>query len=136
MRPAWPIAIAMLAFFAGAQACAQNAKRPLIEGPLNTLKDVQEAVKKCWVWPPVRDTGNGMDITVLLSFKRNGEIFGGRVTYQSPDVSDDVKAAYYRALAATIRRCSPLPFSESLGEAIAGKPFNFHFIDDRKQKRA
>ncbi len=104
--------------------------------PLNTIKDVQNAIRKCWVWPEVADTGPGMEITVLLSFRRNGEIFGGRITHQAPEVADDVKAAYYRALAATIRRCSPLPISDALGGAIAGRPFIFRFIDNRKHKRA
>ena len=59
--------------------------------------------------------GAGMDITIMLSFRRNGEIFGGRITYQTPNVSEEQRAVYYTALAATIRRCSPLPLSKSLG---------------------
>jgi hypothetical protein len=77
-----------------------------------------------------------MDITVMLSFRRNGEIFGGQVTYQSPNVSEQERAVYAAALAATIKRCSPLPLSDSLGGAIAGRLFSFHFIDHRKQKKA
>ena len=126
----------LLALFAGLPtAMAEDAGSP-ITGPLNTIKDVQDAVRKCWVWPPAEDIGSGMDITVLLSFRRNGEIFGGRITYQTPNVSDERRAVYYAALAATIRRCSPLPFSDSLGAAVAGRPFTFHFIDARKQRKA
>jgi hypothetical protein len=136
-----PIGIAVvLALLGSSPALTQSARpsrpTPVIRGPLNTIKDVQNAIKRCWVWPPLRDIGQGMNITVLLSFKRNGEIFGGRITYQTPNVSDDLKAVYYRALAAMIRRCSPLLFSDSLGAAIAGRLFTFQFIDDRKQRRA
>jgi hypothetical protein len=115
-------------------ALAQQPASP--QAPLNTIKDVQNAIKKCWAWPSAADIGPGMEITVLLSFRRNGEMFGGRITHQAPEVSDAVKAAYYEALAAMIRRCSPLPLTDNLGGAIAGRPFIFRFIDDRKQKRA
>jgi len=133
--------LVLLALVAGSPAAyPEDAKSDPpalpIAGPLNTIKDVQNAVRKCWVWPPIEDIGPGMDITIMLSFRRNGEIFGGRITYQTPNVSDERRAVYYTALAATIRRCSPLPFSESLGDAVAGRLFSFHFIDNRKQRKA
>ena len=133
MRGAAALMAASLALWT-LPAPAQQPASP--QRPLNTIKDVQDAIRKCWIWPSAADIGPGMEITVLLSFRRNGEIFGGRITHQAPDVSDTVKAAYYAALAATIRRCSPLPVTDSLGGAIAGRPFIFRFIDDRKQKRA
>ena len=134
MRGAATLAAAGLAAACAWPVLAQQPASP--QRPLNTIKDVQNAIKKCWVWPQVAEIGPGMEITVLLSFRRNGEIFGGRITHQAPEVSDEVKATYYSALAATIRRCSPLPVTDSLGGAIAGRPFIFRFIDDRKQKRA
>ena len=131
--------VLLLALVAGSPAAypeENKAGAAAIEGPLDTIKDVQNAVRKCWVWPAIQDIGPGMDLTVMLSFRRNGQIFGGRITYQTPNVSEELKAVYYTALAATIRRCSPLPFSESLGESIAGRRFTFHFIDNRKQRKA
>ena len=77
-----------------------------------------------------------MELTVRLSFKRNGEIFGARITYQSHDVSDEERALYYGALLQALKRCSPLPLSESLGEAIAGRPMTFHIHDTRQQRKA
>lgn len=134
MRGAAALVAAGLAAACPLPALAQQPASA--QRPLNTIKDVQNAIKTCWVWPKIADIGPGMEITVLLSFRRNGEIFGGRITHQAPEVPDDVKAVYYEALAATIRRCSPLPVTDSLGGAIAGRPFIFRFIDDRKQKRA
>ncbi len=72
----------------------------------------------------------------MLSFKRDGEIFGARITYQSRDVSLGERDLYYGALMRAIALCSPLPLSPSLGEAIAGLPMRFHFRDSRKQKEA
>jgi hypothetical protein len=130
------LALLLTAISAPVLADDTQAGGPPIKGPLNTIKDVQDAIKKCWVWPTAADISSGMDITIIISFRRNGEIFGGRVTYQTPNVSDEERSVYAVALAATIKRCSPLPLSESLGGAIAGRPFNFRFIDNRKQRKA
>jgi hypothetical protein len=34
-----------------------------------------------------------------------------------------------------LARCSPLPFSDSLGGAVAGRPFTFHVRDARGEKQ-
>jgi hypothetical protein len=106
------------------------------ERPLNTLTDLSDAIGGCWEWPPINQVQSGMTLTILLSFKRNGEIFGARLTYQSPGVSTEERDLYYRALADMMRRCSPLPFTDGLGNAVAGRPFTFRFTDTRKQKKA
>jgi hypothetical protein len=106
------------------------------KGPLNTLADIRQALLGCWQWPPLSDIRSGMDLTVRLSFKRNGEIFGARMTYQSPGVSSEERAIYYGALLRALSLCSPLPVSDSLGGAIAGRPFFFRFHDTRKQRKA
>jgi hypothetical protein len=106
------------------------------KGPLNTLVDVRDALRGCWQWPPLQETKSGMDLTIRLSFKSNGEIFGFRITYQSPNVAEDEQALYYGVLLQALRLCSPLPVSESLGSAIAGRPFFFRFHDTRQQRKA
>jgi hypothetical protein len=122
--------LALAGVMLSAPAVAQQRK------PLDTLADVKQAIRSCWRWPPINAIRTGMELTVRLSFKRDGEIFGARVTYQSPDVSEDERVLYYRALVLTIKRCSPLPVTPALGEAIAGRPFFFRFVDTRKQREA
>jgi hypothetical protein len=102
---------------------------------LNTLVDIYEAVHGCWEFPPINEVQSGMDVTIFLSFKRNGEIFGARLTYQTKNVSPRERDLYYQALADMMRRCSPLPFTDGLGNAVAGRPFPFHFPDNRKLKK-
>jgi hypothetical protein len=104
--------------------------------PLHTMADIRQALRGCWRWPPVSESRAGMELTVRLSFKRNGEIFGARITYQSQPVSDEERTLYYGALLAALSRCSPLPLSASLGEAIAGRPMTFHIHDTRQQRKA
>jgi len=110
--------------------------RPGAPKAINTIADVGKALRSCWRWPPLNETHAGMEFTVLVSFKKNGEIFGARITYQSPNVSDEERTLYYGALLASLSRCSPLPLSESLGSAIAGRPLRFHIHDTRHQRKA
>jgi len=104
---------------------------------LNTLKDLGAALRACWVPPPLEQSRPGMQITVMMSFRRNGELFGQpRITFESAGASDEERLTYRVAVADMLKRCSPLPFTEALGNAIAGRPFTMRFIDDRKLKQA
>jgi hypothetical protein len=78
-----------------------------------------------------------MQITVMMSFKRNGELLGQpRITFESADASDDERLAYRISVADMLKRCAPLPFTEGLGNAVAGRPFTMRLIDERKLKQA
>lgn len=105
--------------------------------PLNTLKDLGAALRACWTPPPLQQSRSGMQITVQMTFKRNGELFGNpRVTFETAGASDDERLAYRIAVADALKRCAPLPFTAALGNAVAGRPFTMRFTDDRKLKRA
>src|SRR6266567_2493759 len=67
-----------------ASALAQNP-----QAPINTLTDLEAALQACWVPPPMEQSRPGMQITVLMSFKRNGELFEQpRIVFQSREASD------------------------------------------------
>jgi hypothetical protein len=105
--------------------------------PLNTLNEVSAALRACWVPPPIEQSRAGMQITVQMSFRRNGELFGHpRITFESVGASDDERLAYRMAVAKMIKRCAPLPFSDALGNALAGRPFTIRLIDHRKLRQA
>jgi hypothetical protein len=71
---------------------------------------------------------------VLMSFKRNGKLFEQpRITFQSGDPSDAERASYRTAVAETLKRCASLPFTEALGNALAGAPLTMRFVDDRER---
>jgi hypothetical protein len=132
----WSGALCGGALLAAAWPAAVSAEAAAPKGPLNTLLDVRDALRGCWEWPPLSETKVGMDLTIRLSFKRNGEIFGARITYQSTGVSEEERSLYYGVLMRTLSLCSPLPVSDSLGQAIAGRPFHFRFHDTRHQRKA
>jgi hypothetical protein len=99
---------------------------------LDTIKDVFARLHSCWRPPPV-SRANPMDITVIVSFNRAGAILGQpRITYESESASDDDRLAYRIAVMEALQRCTPLPFTEGLGGAVAGRPFAVPF---RTRKR-
>ena len=105
--------------------------------PLNTIQEVFRALEACWIPPDTNHARPGMQITVLLSFKRSGELNGKpRITYETPGASEEQRLAYRVAMAEAITRCTPLPFTEALGNALAGRPMTMRFIDNRNLKQA
>ena len=106
---------------------------------LNTLDDIGMALETCWEGnlPPLAQARPGMMLTVMLTFKRNGEILGEpRFTFVTREAAPETRALYQRAVVAAIDTCSPLPFSDGLGNAMAGRPVTFPFVDRRNQKGA
>jgi hypothetical protein len=125
-----------LALLAAVWPAAASAAPLAPKGPLNTTTDIRKALSGCWQWPPLGSSHAGVELTVRMSFTRSGEIVGARVTYQTPGLSDAERTLYCRAVLASLSRCSPLPLSASLGEAIAGRPMAFHIHDTRQQRKA
>jgi hypothetical protein len=94
-------------------------------GQVNTIKQVFEKLYRCWRPPPA---ANPMDITVIVSFNRTGEILGRpRITYESAQATDADRLAYRVAVMETLQRCTPMPFTETMGGAVAGHPFAVQF---------
>lgn len=99
---------------------------------LNTLEEMHRAIQACVVLPPLDEAYEGMEITVQYTFTRNGEILGEpRFTYMTPSAPKKVRAAYQRAIAEALSRCTPLPFTPELGNAVAGRPTLHRFKDTR-----
>jgi hypothetical protein len=137
VRKAEQTAQTLIALGIAIAAVATSAAAQKPQAPLNMLKDIGAALQACWVPPPMDQSRPGMQITVQMSFKRNGELFGQpRITFESAGASDDERLAYRIAVAQMLQRCAPLPFTEALGNAVAGRPFTMRFIDDRKLKQA
>src|SRR5262249_14293675 len=111
-----------------ASAAAQDP-----QAPIATLTDLEAALLACWDPPPMEQSRPGMQITVLMSFKRNGELFGEpRITFQSRAAEAD-RPPFRLAVAQPFKRCASLQFTEALGNAVAGQPLTMTFIDDREQ---
>jgi hypothetical protein len=125
--------VAVLLSVATTPAFSQPPEPVAPRAQLTTLAEVHEALRGCWQWPSKSETPPGIELTMEVSFKSNGEILGSHITYQSQDVSEQARALYRDALLQSLRRCSPLPLSTSLGEAMAGRPLIIHIRDTQPQ---
>jgi hypothetical protein len=100
---------------------------------LDTIGDLFAALRSCWSPPPADSARQGMQMSVRFSFKRSGEIIAApRVTYATAGVSADVRAAYLKAINASLDACMPLKFTGGLGGALAGRPIAIRYVDNRE----
>jgi hypothetical protein len=101
---------------------------------LDTLRDMFDALRACWIPPPQEEARSGMQMSVRFAFKRSGNIIAApRVTYVSQGAAPETRATYLHAITAALERCAPLHFSEGLGNAVAGRPIAIRFVDNRDQ---
>ena len=76
--------LAALASAALAQAQIQPPGQGQGPAQVNTIKEAFQKLYGCWKPPPL-SVATPMDITVILSFTRKGDILGRpRITYESP----------------------------------------------------
>ncbi len=94
---------------------------------VDNLREAYARIGRCWK-PPPASRANAIDITVIVSFTRAGEILGRpKVTYESDEATDNDRLMYRIAVMETLQRCTPMPFTEGMAGAIAGRPFTFQF---------
>jgi len=95
---------------------------------VNTIREVFAKLKTCWKPPPASLANPGIDITVIVSFNRNGDILGHpKITYESEQATDNDRLMYRIAVMEALQRCTPMPFSEGMAGAVAGRPFAVQF---------
>src|SRR3978361_1054908 len=91
------------------------------------IKEAYARFRSCWK-PPPASRANPIDITVIVSFNRAGEILGHpKITYESEQATDNDRLRYRVAVMEALQRCTPMPFTEGMGGAVAGRPFAIRF---------
>jgi hypothetical protein len=95
---------------------------------VNTIREVVAKLRTCWKPPPPSRANPGVDVTVMVSFNRAGDILGHpKITYESEQATDNDRLMYRIAVMEALQRCTPMPFTDSMAGAIAGRPFRFQF---------
>jgi hypothetical protein len=95
---------------------------------VDTIKDVIARLGSCWKPPPASRANPGIDITVVVSFNRDGGILGHpKITYESEQATDNDRVNYRIAVMEALQRCTPMPFTEGMAGAVAGRPFAVEF---------
>src|SRR5271163_2442853 len=109
-KPLVALAGAVLLALSGLPAQAEQTQ-------VNNIHEAFARLQTCWRPPP--NVNPGIEITVIVSFNRNGSIFGQpKVTYQSDQGTDDERLAYRIAALDALQRCTPMPFTESMAGAV------------------
>jgi hypothetical protein len=95
---------------------------------VNTLSEMFARLRTCWKPPAPRSAHPGIDITVIVSFNRAGEILGHpRITYESEQADDNDRLTYRIAVMEALQRCTPMPFTAGMAGAVAGRPISVQF---------
>ena len=116
---------------------ASNPRPARPTGPVNNLEEFMGALAACWSPPPLDTSRQPLDLTFQVSFKRSGELFGKpRVVNFAREVTPEERRRYYQAVVEAIDRCSPMPFTEAMGGAVAGRTFRVSFLDRRDSRKA
>ncbi len=104
------------------------------ERHVGSIADLFATLRACWVPPPMEEASLGMEMSVRFAFKRTGEIIATpRVTYTTPDTPRDVRDRYHTAITEALERCTPMPFTRGMGNAVAGRPIAIRYVDNRTQ---
>ena len=117
------------------QDVPRGTVRPQGDGPrlsrIDRIRDVFRAIQACWQ-PPAGSGYSGQEITLRIAFRRNGEVLGQpRITYYKAGTQAEQREPFTRSVRQAFERCTPLPFTDRLGGAVAGRPFIFRFVDSR-----
>ena len=100
---------------------------------LDTIGDLFAALRSFWSPPPADTAREGMQMSVRFSFNRSGGMIGApRLTYATAGAPADTRAAYLKAINASLDACIPLKFSGGLGGALAGRPIAIRYVDNRE----
>jgi hypothetical protein len=116
---------------------SENTEPVRPTAPVGNLQDLMQAFVRCWSPPPVDSNRQPVDVVFRVSFKRSGELLGKPPFIEFVrDVTPEQRAVYYAAVAEAIDRCSKMPFTESMGNASAGRVYRINFVDARNRKQA
>lgn len=109
-------------------------RRPV--APVDNLQDLIRALARCYNPPPLGPDRQPIDVSFRVSFKRSGELFGKPPGVEFvQQVTPEERLRYYQAVAEALDLCNPMPFTDSMGGAAAGRVFKVNFVDMRKRKQ-
>jgi hypothetical protein len=103
------------------------------EGDLDTIAALFQTLRACFVAPDENKARAGTEVTLRLSFRRNGDVVGApRWTYTTPKTPDETRQIYRDAATTALARCTPLRFSKGMAGAIAGRPIAIRYVENRE----
>src|SRR5437764_14677287 len=83
-----------------------SAKYQKPDHDLDSIGDLFAALRSCWSPPSAEDAREGMQMTVLFSFKRSGDIIAApRVTFSTREAPRETRDRYRDAITGSLNAC-------------------------------
>jgi hypothetical protein len=121
MKPRFAIVALVLAIalVAGPNAATSQERACRSPDPVDTINEMFSAIVACWEPPPGTA---GMTLTLQFSIRRNGALIGKpRATFSRLGNDDTLNRAFVASVVEALDKALPLPVSDSMGGAIAGR---------------
>ncbi|MGB8738552.1 MAG: hypothetical protein WCD20_20915 [Rhodomicrobium sp.] len=110
-------------FLSAAAAASAQSSAPR----LNSIDQIGSRLAQCW-HAPQTDAFQIVEVTVRIRFSREGTVMGEpRTTYIHAGSMPGLRAEINASILEAIKACTPLPFTHSLGAAIAGRMLAIRF---------
>jgi hypothetical protein len=120
-RQLWVATVAATVAAPGTLSCVAAAERQTVE----TLRHIGPALFACWRSP---DEVGDFEVRVRLSFRKDGSVIGRpRIVFSRFAGGPAEQRRIVRAVVDALAKCTPVPFSPSLGSAVAGRIFTIGF---------
>ncbi len=121
--------------FAASLIVATGAFDTAAAQQINTLQELFARLGSCWKAPSLpsgrfRDANHVRFLQLEAKRRDPGP---ARITYESAYATNDQKMIYRMAVMEALQRCTPMPITDGLGNAIAGRPLLIRF-DARRMK--
>jgi hypothetical protein len=103
-------------------ACAAVATQalPAAAAPANTLRELSAELDACALQ---RGVDANSELTIVFMLNRRGQVIGKpRITHSRLPDDPIVRGRIVASVARAIDQCLPLPITDGLGGAIAGRP--------------
>ena len=121
-----------LLWFAASLLLSSIATARAEPGQVDNIKEAFARFRMCWKPPPASRANPDVEITAIVTFTRDGNILGHpKITYESENATDNDRLLYRIAVMEALQRCTPMPFTEAMGGAVAGRPFAVQFHNRR-----
>ena len=105
--------------------------------PTSTLNGMWQLLGTCTqsIGGPAASLGS--EVTLLFSIKRDGSLQGKpRITHSKLVGDEETQRAFVSEVLTSVAHCFPLPITDGLGGAVAGRPLRIHVLNRGKERGA
>lgn len=125
----WIVSLVAIGLVVAAGEASAGARQCGSRDPVDTLKQMWGALYACWRPPP---GSAGLEITLTFSLRRDGSLFGKpRATWSKFSGTPQQQRLFVASVLAALEEALPLPLTDAMGGAIAGRPLALRFAAKR-----